>query len=111
MERRDLLGALVCCSFAALMAGSAQGQAQATAARFAPPVRLRAGEAYLGEGRLFPSPALYDVDRNGVTDVVIGDLVGRPTYALRSRTEEGQRLAAEQKLLGADGKPIDFDNW
>src|SRR5262245_49623043 len=77
---------------------------------FAAPVRLRAGEAFLGENRLFPSPVFYDVDGDGQLDVVVGDLIGKMTVALR---KPGKQLAfaAETKLMAADGKEIDFHNW
>ena len=74
---------------------------------FAAPVRLVAGGAGLGEGRLYPSPVAHDVDGDDRLDLVVGDLRGRVTVALR--TADG--YAAEQPLRAADGTEIDFHNW
>lgn len=81
------------------------------APRFAAPVRLQAGPKFLGERRAYPSPTLHDVDGDGALDVVIGDLPGRITYALREKGDGVPRFGAERKLLGADGKQLDFHNW
>ena len=81
-----------------------------SAATFAAPVRLKAGDKLLGENRLFPSPVFHDVDGDGRLDIVVGDLIGRMTVALR---KPGKELAfgEETKLLDAAGKEIDFHNW
>lgn len=77
------------------------------AVRFADPVRLRAGEKLLGEERLYPSPVLHDVDRDGTPDVLVGDLFGAVTVA--RRTAAG--LEAERPLKRRDGKALKFHNW
>lgn len=81
------------------------------APRFAAPVRLGAGKKLLGEGRLYPSPVFHDVNGDGLLDVVVGDLRGRITYALREAGDGVPRFGAEQKWLGSDGKELDFHNW
>lgn len=83
------------------------------APRFAAPVRLEACPKKLGEGRLYPSPVLHDINGDDLLDVVVGDLRGRITFALREKTEgKGTpRFSAEQELMGADGKELDFHNW
>lgn len=75
--------------------------------QFAAPVRLQAGGKLLGEGRLYPSPVAHDVNGDGRLDLVVGDLRGRITVALR--TASG--YAAEAPMRAADGKDIDFHNW
>lgn len=90
---------------------------------FAPPVRLKAGEQFLGNqrvedkgdrllkgDRLFPSPVLHDVDGDGLADLVIGDLQGHLTVARRL---PGATLAfaPETSVKGADGKVFDLGNW
>lgn len=78
------------------------------AATFAPPVRVSAGEDFLGAGRMYPSPALHDVDGDGRADVVIGDLFGKVTVAKRAK--DGT-LAAEVAIERRDGEPLVFSNW
>lgn len=82
----------------------------AQAPQFAPPVRLQAGDKFLGEGRLYPSPVFHDVNGDGLLDLVIGDLRGRLTVALRQAGEPAT-FGAETKMLDKDGKEIDFHNW
>ena len=80
--------------------------------QFAPPVRLKAGDAFLGEKRLYPSPVLHDLDGDGRIDVVVGDLIGVLTVAPRGNAADGApSYGPETKVLAADGKPLDFDNW
>ncbi len=84
--------------------------AQAPPPSFAAPVRLQAGKKGLGENRMYPSPVLQDMNGDGLADIVVGDLRGRLTVALRERGE-GFRFGAEADLLGRDGKALDFGNW
>jgi len=76
--------------------------------KFAAPVLLKAGDKVLGKGRLYPSPAAWDIDRDGRFDLVVGDLRGHLTYALQNA--DGT-FAAEQKLKDVAGKVLDFGNW
>jgi hypothetical protein len=99
---------------AVFLALAAALRAQAPAlpeARFAPPVRLSAGDKLLGVHRLFPSPVFHDVDGDGLADLVVGDLMGRITVALRLPGKDPRAFAAETELQAADGKRIDFHNW
>jgi hypothetical protein len=50
---------------------------------------------------------LHDVDGDGRRDIVVGDLMGSVTVALR--TDDG--FAAEKPLQDRDGKPLKFHNW
>jgi hypothetical protein len=82
------------------------------AARFAPPERMKAGDAWLGAKRLYPSPAVHDVDGDGVFDVVIGDLRGVVTFARGQRIDDGGVvLAAEEPMKDDQGKQLKFHNW
>lgn len=90
---------------------AAQQPAATEALTFAPPVRIQAGDKYLGEGRLYPSPVFHDVDGDGRLDIVIGDLPGALTYAPRLPGDGAPRFGKEQPLLGAEGKPVKFHNW
>ncbi len=78
---------------------------------FAPPVRLKAGDKWMGEGRLFPSPVFRDMNGDGLLDVVIGDLPGRLTVALRLPGDGTPCFGPETRLQGADGKELRFHNW
>jgi len=90
----------------------AAATAVAQAPQFAPPVRLKAGDKFLGEGRLYPSPVLHDLDGEGRVDVVVGDLIGVLTVAPRANAAAGTpAYGSETKVLAADGQPLDFDNW
>ena len=74
-------------------------------------MRLKAGDAFLGADRLFPSPVFHDVNGDGALDVVVGDLRGIITVALRQKGADARAFAAETELMAADGKRIDFHNW
>ncbi|MHC4973074.1 MAG: hypothetical protein ACYTG3_12155 [Planctomycetota bacterium] len=79
--------------------------------RFAAPVRIRAGDAFLGEERLYPSPVLHDVDGDGLADIVVGDLFGRVTVARRLAAKPPVAFGAEKPINDRDGKPLRFHNW
>jgi len=78
---------------------------------FAAPERIRAGKAFLGQGRIYPSPVLHDLDGDGHLDILVGDLFGRVTVARRVAAEGGIRVGAEVPLKGRNGKPLKFHNW
>ncbi len=88
---------------------SVPGLVAQDAPRFAPPVRLKAGDTFLGVDRLFPSPMFHDVNGDGAADIVVGDLRGRLTVALR-KPGTGT-YGAETKVMANDGKELDFANW
>lgn len=100
--------ALVSLSVVSVLASPAVAQARSG---FAAPVRLLAGAKGLGEGRLYPSPVLHDHNGDGLLDLFVGDLRGRITVALREQGNGAPRFGAEQKVLAADGKELDFHNW
>ena len=78
---------------------------------FAAPVQLKAGEKLLGENRYFPSPTFRDMNGDGLKDIVVGDLLGRLTVALREAGSGPISFGAETKLQASDGKDITFHNW
>ncbi len=78
---------------------------------FAAPVRLAAGDAFMGQKRMYPSPTFHDMNGDGLADIVVGDLIGKLTVALRRPGDGVPTYAAETKLKAVDGKDIDFNNW
>lgn len=81
------------------------------AAKFAPPMRVKAGDRLLGEKRLYPSPVLQDMNGDGHADLVIGDLRGKITVALRQPGAGLPQFAVDTALKGRDSKDLDFANW
>jgi len=88
----------------------ATATAVAQSPTFAPPVRLKAGDKFLGEGRWFPSPVYHDLNGDKLADIVVGDLPGHLTVAHRVAGASAT-FAAEENVLGADGKIVDLHNW
>ena len=93
---------------------SVQGLADETgqSIKFATPVRIKAGSAFLGEGRYYPSPVLHDTNGDKRADLVIGDLFGKVTVAHRVEGAKSPfAYGAEQPLLDRDGQMLKFQNW
>ena len=90
-----------------------RGQDQSEAV-FAAPKRIQAGEAFLGEGRHYPSPVLHDIDGDKLPDIVVGDLFGRVTFAPRLSEGKSKNMllfGAETKLKDRSGEQLKFNNW
>jgi len=100
---RKLTLAVVGCAFLST-------QAIAQSAEFAAPKRIKAGDKFMGQGRMYPSPVFHDVDGDGLKDVVIGDLIGKVTVALQI-PGEAIAFGREEPMLRSDGKPLKFHNW
>ncbi len=96
------------CAFLLNAPGIAQNPGKSI---FAAPERIKAGDAFLGQGRIYPSPVLYDLDGDKHLDVLVADLMGRVTVARRVPSEDGTCVKAETPLKGRNGKPIKFHNW
>jgi len=79
---------------------------------FAAPKRIQAGETFLGEGRLYPSPVLHDVDGDKLPDIVVGDLFGKVTFAPRlAKSKKAVLFGAETQLKDRSGEQLKFHNW
>ena len=81
---------------------------QAQGTHFKDPVQVSAGDKLLGKGRMYPSPAVHDLNGDDRLDVFVGDLRGHITYALRRA--DGS-FGEAQKLKDAEGNVLDFGNW
>lgn len=78
---------------------------------FKAPVRLQAGDRFLGENRLYPSPCVHDLDGDGLPDIVVGDLMGKVTVATRMSTEGVLTHEMEKAVQNREGQPLKFHNW
>ena len=79
---------------------------------FKAPVRLQAGDKFLGENRLYPSPVVHDLDGDGLPDIVVGDLMGKVTVATRLTASDGRlRFEQEKAVQNREGQPLKFHNW
>ena len=78
---------------------------------FRTPVQLKAGEAMMGEGILYPSPKLQDLDGDGISEMLIGDLRGQLLFSKRQGSSDATQWTTLEPVQTADGEPIKFDNW
>ena len=78
---------------------------------FAAPVRLRAGDEFMGNDQYYPSPVLRDLDGDGVAELVVGDLVGKLLVFRRLPGDDPTAWSAAEPLAGADGQSLRFHNW
>lgn len=61
---------------------------------------------------LFPTPVLFDVDRDGATELVVGDLWGSLYIYERVRDEDGAAdWSTGTALTYADGVNVELPNW
>ena len=104
---------MIVAGFAVLVTGllcpSAYGQA--TYAHLQPPILLKAADTVIGAKRLYPSPVFQDMNRDGVMDLVLGDLRGILTVSLGERTATGVTFGKEVNLKATDGHDLKFHNW
>jgi len=78
---------------------------------FAEPVLLHEGDAPMGRGLLYPSPALFDVDADGTDELVMGDLVGKLWVSARVEGDDPTAWTEREPLKAADGNDLKFSNW
>lgn len=107
------------CAAAALCGASlatvAEAQAPASVApippRFAPPERLTEGDTFVGQGRIYPSPVMFDIDGNGRAELILGDLRGDLTITRRTTSGSSTVWEGTEPLRGAGGTNVKFTNW
>lgn len=82
---------------------------------FADPVRLTVDGKPLNQTvkQMYPSPAMYDVDDDGQTELVVGDIFGSLyIYENQNESRKGDPVWSKDRSLNSrDGKPIKVSNW
>ncbi len=79
------------------------------AALFAAPVQLTAEGEPIAD-MTYPSPTLFDLDGDGMRELVIGDIFGSVRVAEPQAEEAGLAWSACEKLQ-SDGKDLRLNNW
>jgi hypothetical protein len=83
------------------------------------PVEFAAPELLLADGQPvnaveampYPSPVLFDVDRDGRDELVCGDLWGK-LWVHENTAESGEPVwGASKKLETAEGEVLEVSNW
>ena len=60
----------------------------------------------------YPSPAIFDVDNDGVDELVLGDLRGSLKSCENENTGSGDPIWSQPvSLKTEDQEPIDMNNW
>ena len=77
--------------------------------KFEAPVELLAdGESIKGTG--YPSPTLYDIDNDGRSELIVGDIMGN-IFTCNKSSESSVSKWDEMENLEANGKPVKLNNW
>ena len=79
---------------------------------FDPPVRLKAGDAFIdaGEEIGYASPQVFDVDGDARLDLVVGNFRGHFLVFENVGTNESRVFEAKGRLK-AGGKEVAIHNW
>ena len=76
---------------------------------FDAPVQLTAGgESF--KDVIYPTPVLFDVDRDDQRELVIGDLRGN-IFVCKNEGDADNGAWTTKQSLTVDGKPIRLNNW
>ena len=81
-------------------------------AQFAAPVRLLAAGAPVNhvEEMPYPSPVVFDIDRDGKRELICGDLWGY-LWVYENEGQEGDLHWSAPRKLTADGEVLKVPNW
>ncbi len=84
----------------------------APAAELEPPVRLKAGDAYIDSGKYIAhsGPSVMDLDRDGRPDLVVGNFMGHFQVYLNRGTREAP-VYEDKGLLQVNGEAAKIPNW
>ncbi len=91
---------------------SAQPRPEATSIQLEPPVRLRAGEAFIDTGQYVAhaGPLLVDLDANGAPDLLVGNFAGHFQVYMNTGTR-AEPVYESQGLLKAGSQTAKIPNW
>ena len=81
---------------------------------FEAPVRLKVGEQYLNNAarQMYPSPAMFDIDRDGQLELVVGDIFGSlNVYENLSDEKLDPVWSSHIPLKLNDGAKVKVSNW
>ncbi|MDG1512513.1 MAG: hypothetical protein P8L78_01415 [Mariniblastus sp.] len=81
---------------------------------FEAPVRLKVGEQYLNNAarQMYPSPAMFDIDRDGQLELVVGDIFGSlNVYENLSDEKSDPVWSSHIPLKLSDGAKVKVSNW
>lgn len=81
---------------------------------FEKPVLIRAGgEIYNREGIMrYPSPAIVDIQNDGIDELIVGSLFGRLQVCSDQNEGKGTpKWSAPEFMKDVDGETIKLNNW
>ena len=82
-------------------------------ANFEAPIRLMVGSSPLNTAarQMYPSPAVYDVDHDGKSELIVGDIFGS-LNVYENQSDKGDPVWSEHTALkSSNGKAIKVSNW
>ena len=80
---------------------------------FEPPKQLMVNGSPLNTfaKKSYPSPALYDIDSDGQTELIVGDISGAILVYERTDASDGLTWKQHRVLKNVEGKEISVNNW
>ncbi len=83
-------------------------------ATFEAPLRLMVGNLPLNSGakQMYPSPSLFDVDSDGQSELIVGDIFGSLSVYENQNDGSGDPVwSSHTALASAGGEAIKVSNW
>lgn len=81
---------------------------------FEAPIRLKVGDQFLNDAarQMYPSPAMFDIDRDGQLELVVGDIFGSlNVYENLSDEKSDPIWSSHIPLKLSDGEKVKVSNW
>ncbi|GAB4548968.1 MAG: hypothetical protein Tsb0013_09920 [Phycisphaerales bacterium] len=73
---------------------------------FEAPVEIKCGDRTFVQ-TVYPSPAVFDLDKDGIDELFIGDLFG----FIQTAERDGAGWGKATKMKDKGGNDLKFDNW